>query len=135
MSPISRNPGWWTALSSARRGAVSEVLNDPKAFLFDKEKDILVLPVELAGTYRTCSRQGITTAAASLGRGVCLLGRPGPWLLPHGEGEALRRAIGIPGPGKEGALHRGHPVHPSPRVIYMSDLGDGVSYLNDVNLV
>ena len=39
------------------RGTDSPVLNDPKAFLFDKSKDLLVIPVELALVNQTLTQQ------------------------------------------------------------------------------
>ena len=39
------------------RGTASAVLNDPKAFLFDKSKDLLVIPVNLALVNQTLVQQ------------------------------------------------------------------------------
>jgi inhibitor of cysteine peptidase len=39
------------------RGTTSAVLNDPKAFLFDKSKDLLVIPVNLALVNQTLAQQ------------------------------------------------------------------------------
>jgi inhibitor of cysteine peptidase len=41
------------------QGSDSPVLTDPKAFLFDREKDLLVLPVHLQGQYN-CNARGCT---------------------------------------------------------------------------
>ena len=39
------------------RGTSSDVLNDPKAFLFDKAKDLLVIPIDLAIVNQTLAQQ------------------------------------------------------------------------------
>jgi len=45
-------------------GSTSPVLDDPKAFLFDREKDLLVLPVQLQGEY-SCLPGGSCTPPTS----------------------------------------------------------------------
>ncbi len=47
-----KNPKLISSQSLGGDGSYTPVLDDPKAFLFDKEKDILVLPLHLEGTYR-----------------------------------------------------------------------------------
>ncbi len=129
-------PGLVDSVELGEAGSSSEVLNDPKAFLFDKEKDILVLPVELAGTYRTLQPSGNYYGGREVwggayvfsvdpDRGFSLTGKVKHYDERSGYQVPVKRALYI-----EDTLYT-----LSPRVIYMSDLGDGVSYLNDVNLV
>jgi inhibitor of cysteine peptidase len=116
-------------------GSDSEVLNDPKAFLFDKEKDILVLPVQLAGLYESTTQKGGYIGMRKLwggayvfsvdpDRGFSLKGTVKHYDEHSGDQAAVTRALYI-----EDTLYT-----ISPRVIYMSDLGNGVRYLNNVRL-
>ena len=51
------NPVLVANYSIGDRGTNSEVLNDPKALLFDKGKDLLVIPVDLAIVNQTLTQQ------------------------------------------------------------------------------
>jgi inhibitor of cysteine peptidase len=130
-----RNPGLVDSVELGEAGSSSEVTNDPKAFLFDKEKDILVLPVELAGVYRTTpggnnyygTREvwgGAYVFSVDPDRGFSLKGTVKHYDEHSGYQVPVKRALYI-----EDTLYT-----ISPRVIYMSDLGNGVSYLNNVKL-
>jgi inhibitor of cysteine peptidase len=134
VSDISK-PGLVDSVELGEAGSSSEVLNDPKAFLFDKEKDILVLPVELAGIYRTNpagnnyygTREvwgGAYVFSVDPNRGFSLKGTVKHYDEHSGDQVPVKRALYI-----EDTLYT-----ISPRVIYMSDLGNGVSYLNNVKL-
>ncbi|MBP1929468.1 putative secreted protein with C-terminal beta-propeller domain [Methanolinea mesophila] len=134
VSDISR-PGLVDSVELGEAGSSSEVLNDPKAFLFDKEKDILVLPVELAGLYRTQPAGGNYYGTRDVwggayvfsvdpDRGFSLKGTVKHYDEHSGDQVQVKRALYI-----EDTLYT-----ISPRVIYMSDLANGVSYLNNVRL-
>ena len=128
-------PGLVDSVELGEAGSSSEVTNDPKAFLFDKEKDILVLPLELAGVYRTTpaggnyygTREvwgGAYVFSVDPDRGFSLKGSVKHYDEHSGYQVPVKRALYI-----EDTLYT-----ISPRVIYMSDLGNGVSYLNNVKI-
>ena len=97
-------------------GSDSEALRDHKAFLFSKEKDLLVIPVRevqkvlLKGDYSPYTQkiwQGAYVFSVSPSKGFTLRGK-----VTHSSEDIARILLGIPGRGKEIALYRGCPVHP-----------------------
>ncbi len=107
------------------RGTDSPVLNDHKAFLFDRSKNLLVLPVSVAEidpsqypggmpswAYGEVVWQGAYVFDISLERGLELRGK-----ITHCDGEELREKLGLSGTTvtlllhREVAVHRQRPLH------------------------
>ncbi|MDD5684744.1 MAG: beta-propeller domain-containing protein, partial [Methanoregulaceae archaeon] len=129
------NPGLVDSVELGEAGSTSEVLNDQKAFLFDKEKDILVLPLHLTGTYEESSIRtsnflrrkawgGAYVFSVNPDQGFSLRGKVKHYDEQSPNQAQVMRALYI-----EDTLYT-----ISRSAIYMSDLGDGVSYVNDVRL-
>jgi len=128
------NPSLVDSIVLGESGSNSEVLNDPKAFLFDKEKDILVIPLHLRGSYETTDVRGVMSTRMIWGgayvfsidpaRGFSLKGTVQHYDEISSDQSTVKRALYI-----EDTLYT-----ISPWVIYMSDLGNGVKYLNKVTL-
>ena len=86
-------------------GSDSEVLRDHRAFLFDKEKDLLVLPGPHRGKFVRIRRQ-----ADGLGRGIRVRREPGRRVYPE------RHRCPLPGQGQPApcaacVLYRGRALH------------------------
>lgn len=128
------NPSLVDSVVLGESGSNSEVLNDPKAFLFDKEKDILVLPLHLRGSYETTDIRGVTNTRMIWGgayvfsidpsRGFSLKGTVQHYDEISSDQSTVKRTLYI-----EDTLYT-----ISPWAIYMSDLGNNVKYLNKVSL-
>ncbi len=113
-------------------GSSSEVLIDPMAFLFDKEKDILVLPLYLTGQYRETNVKGFGNFWGVWGgayvfsvdpdRGFSLRGQVKHYDQYSVDQTPVKRALYI-----EDTLYT-----ISERSIYMSDLVHEIRYLNKV---
>jgi len=130
------NPGLVDSVELGEAGSTSEVLNDQKAFLFDKEKDILVLPLHLTGIYEESSIRtsnflrrnawgGAYVFSVNPDQGFSLRGKVKHYDEQSPNQAQVMRALYI-----EDTLYT-----ISRSAIYMSDLGDGVSYVNDVRLL
>jgi hypothetical protein len=88
------NPVQMSSVTIGDRGSDSPVLSDPKAFLFDKEKDLLVIPVTVAkvdtsqysspSAYGTPVWQGAYVYNVTLTYGLALGGK-----ITHGENIGL----------------------------------------------
>jgi inhibitor of cysteine peptidase len=129
------NPGLVDSVELGEAGSNSAVLDDPKAFLFDKEKDILVLPLHLTGLYDESSKGGYSILRRNVwggayvfsvdpDQGFSLKGKVKHYDEHSGDQAQVKRALYI-----EDTLYT-----ISARAIYMSDLGDDVRYVNDVRL-
>ncbi len=128
------NPSLIDSVVLGESGSNSEVLNDPKAFLFDKEKDLLVLPLHLRGSYETTDVRGVTNTHMIWGgayvfsidpaRGFSLKGMVQHYDELSSDQAQVKRALYI-----EDTLYT-----ISSWAIYISDLGNGVKYLNKVTL-
>jgi inhibitor of cysteine peptidase len=133
VSDISR-PELVDSVELGDPGSDSEVLRDPKAFLFDKEKDLLVLPLHLVTVIRTGTGQypgsvhpvwgGAYVFSVNPYRGFSLRGTVKHYDEHFGTEVPVKRALYI-----ENTLYT-----ISPDEIFMSDLGNGVRYLNSIRL-
>lgn len=128
------NPSLVDSVVLGESGSSSEVLTDPKAFLFDKEKDILVLPLHLRGSYEAVGVQGIPTNTRIWGgayvfsidpfHGFSLKGMVKHYDEHSTDQSQVKRALFI-----EDTLYT-----ISPLVICMSDLSREMQFLNKVTL-
>jgi hypothetical protein len=123
----------FSGFGNTRYGLVAPRLS-ASSFLFDREKDILVLPVHLVGD--TISRTGqdymavrkvwggAYVFAVNPYRGFSLKGKVMHYDEHTGNQAPVKRALSI-----ENTLYT-----ISPDVIYMSDIANDVGYINNVRL-
>jgi uncharacterized secreted protein with C-terminal beta-propeller domain len=129
-----KNPKLISSQSLGGDGSYTPVLNDPKAFLFDKEKDILVLPLHLEGEYRcnaigydcyrTPSWGGVYVYSIRPKTGFVLKGKVTHYDGYSGDNAQVRRALYI-----------GDTLYTmSDSKIVMSDLAQSLERLNEVKI-
>jgi len=115
-------------------GSYTPVLSDPKAFLFDKEKDILVLPLHLEGEnrcnsigyecYRTPAWGGVYVYSIRPNTGFILKGKVMHYDEYSGDNVQVRRSLYI-----------GDTLYTmSDSKIVMSDLTQSLERLNEVKI-
>ena len=131
VSDIS-HPGLVDSIEIGGSGSSSEVLNDPKAFLFDKEKDILVLPIHRRDIYQATDGHGAPITLRIWGgayvfsidpsRGFSLKGTVKHYDERSPDQSQVKRALYI-----EDTLYT-----ISPSAIFMSDLSRDVLFLNKI---
>ena len=125
-------PGLVDSVEIGGIGSSSEVLNDPKAFLFDKEKDILVLPIHRRDIYQATDIHGAPITLRIWGgayvfsidpsRGFSLKGTVKHYDERSPDQSQVKRALYI-----EDTLYT-----ISPSAIFMSDLSRDVLFLNKI---
>jgi len=129
-----KDPKLISSQSLGGEGSFTPVLNDPKAFLFDKEKDILVLPLHLEGEYRCnsigydCYRTpawgGVYVYTIRPKTGFVLKGKVTHYDGYSGDNAQVRRSLYI-----EDTLYT-----MSDSKIVMSDLAQSLERLNEVKI-
>lgn len=128
------DPRLISSQSLGGEGSSSPVLSDPKAFLFDKERDILVLPLHLEGEnrcnsigyecYRTPAWGGVYVYSIRPKTGFVLKGKVTHYDGYSGDNAQVRRALYI-----EDTLYT-----MSDSKIVMSDLRNSLERLNEVKI-
>lgn len=115
-------------------GSGSEILNDPRAFLFDKEKDILVLPLYLTGEYHETDSGGYGSFRGIWGGAYVFSVDPDRGFSLRGKVKHYDHFSADPVPVKRALFIEDTLYTISERSIYMSDLADEVKYLNRLEL-
>jgi len=123
------NPSLIDSVVLGESGSNSEVLNDPKAFLFDKEKDILVIPLHLSGNIQGTQNNwrvwgGAYVFSIDPSRGFSLKGTVTHYDDTSPDRSPVKRALYI-----EDTLYTISQVG-----IIMSDISRNMQYLNKVTL-
>lgn len=115
-------------------GSSTEVSNDPKAFLFDKEKDILVLPLYLTGQYPTMDSRGYGSSWGVWGGAYVFSVDPDEGFSLKGKVKHYDQNSAKQAPVKRALYIEDSLYTISGDVIYVSDLAHDVKYLNNVEL-
>jgi hypothetical protein len=118
------------------RGSDSEVLRDPKAFLFDKEQNLLVLPVELDGQSGTVAyAQYQPPAEAGIwGGAYAFTVTPSQGFHMKGAVEHYDATAGSRSPVKRSLYIEDTLYTLSSDMIVMSDLRNGLTIINSLAL-
>jgi len=118
------------------RGSDSEVLRDPKAFLFDKENNILVLPVHLVGQSGTVAYKKYQPpeSAGIWGGAYVFTVTPAQGFHVKGTVEHYDGSSGSASPVKR-SLYIDNTLYTiSSDMVVMSDLNNGLSLVNSLEL-
>jgi len=118
------------------RGSDSEVLRDPKAFLFDKEMNLLVLPVHLVGQSGTVAYKKYQPPEKTNVWGGAYVFSVGPSQGFHLKGtvEHYDSSTGSRSPVKRSLYIEDTLYTISPDMIVMSDLKNGLGLVNSLGL-
>jgi uncharacterized secreted protein with C-terminal beta-propeller domain len=133
VSDIS-NPDLVDSVELGGSGSSSEALNDPKAFLFDKEKDILVLPLYLTGPRETTDGRGYISTWGVWGGAYVFSVDPSHGFSLKGKVMHYDQRSQNQAPVKRALFIENTLYTISGHVICMSDLANEVKYLNSVEL-
>jgi uncharacterized secreted protein with C-terminal beta-propeller domain len=113
--------------------STSPVLDDPKALLFDKEKDLLVLPVQLQGEY-SCAPGGSCTPPTTWGGAYVYGVNPATGFVLKGTVRHYSSSYSPSGSDVRRALYIENTLYTmSDAKIIMSDLSDSLVQINEID--